>query len=106
MMAALQPVLDEYGQSYRAVRVELEHGAYRSAIVARPAQPLHRAGEALDLIRSRLESGRLDGVTAIKVSLERPGPGVTVAPWRAHVANVHQLTVPAVPVQRRLLRAS
>jgi hypothetical protein len=106
MMAALRLILDEYGQSYRAVRVELEHGAYRSAILARPAQPIHRATEALDLIRSRLESGRLEGVTAIRVSLERPGPGVTVSPWRAHVAKLHQLTVPAVPVQRRLLRAS
>jgi hypothetical protein len=106
MMAALRLILDEYGQSYRAVRVELEHGAYRSAILARPVQPIHRATEALDLIRSRLESGRLEGVTAIRVSLERPGPGVTVSPWRAHVAKLHQLTVPAVPVQRRLLRAS
>ena len=106
MMAALQPMLDAYGQSYRALRLELEYGIYRRDLVAHPNQPIHRAAEALELIRLRLETSRLEGVTAIRVSLEKPGPGVAVTPWRAHIASVHQLTVPAVPVQRRLLRAS
>ena len=77
-----------------------------SAVVFRASQPLHRAAEALELLRSRFERSRLEGVTAIRVTLELAGPGVAVEPWRAPVARVHQLTVPAVPVQRRLLRAS
>ena len=106
MLGAFQPLLDEYGHSYRAVRLDLEHGPYRSVVVFRANQPIHRAAEALELLRTRFERSRLEGVTAIRVTLELAGPGVAVEPWRAPVARVHQLAVPAVPLQRRLLRAS
>ncbi|MBK9544495.1 MAG: hypothetical protein IPO51_01305 [Dehalococcoidia bacterium] len=105
-LASLQPALDAYEQSFRAVRVEVERGACRSAFIARTSQPIHRIAEVLDLLRGRVEGGALDGVTALRVTLEQPGPSVSVAPWRAAVATMHQLAAPAVPVQRRLLRAS
>ena len=105
-VASLQPVLDAQGQSFRAVRIEVERGAYRNAAIARPAQPFHRASEAFELLRGRLGSGELDGATAVRVTLAEPGPAVSVEPWRSSVATMHQLSAPAVPVQRRLLRAS
>ncbi len=105
MLGGLQPLLAEYGHSYRAVRVELERGAHHRSIVLRPEQPIHRAAEALELLRARLEPAQLEGVTRLRVQLELPGPSVEVEPRRNPVARVHEM-VPAVPVQRRLLRAS
>ena len=106
LVGTMQPIIEASSQSFRAIRIELEQGHYRSAIVLRASQPMHRASEAIDLVRARSNELPLDNVTAVAVTLESIGPAVEVQPWRANVATVHQLTGPAVPVQRRLLRAS
>jgi len=106
MASSLQAVMSAYGHSYRSVRVDVSHGANRTSYTFRSAQPMHRASEALDLIRERLDAGKLDGATGIRLSLEKPGPMIAVEPWRTPVATMHQLSGPAIPVQRRLLRAS
>lgn len=106
LAASLDTAAHEYGQSYREVLVELEYGPYRRAFSLRPEAPIHTAAEALALIRARIAGGEFDGVTALRLTLSRPGPDVRVQPWRAAVATIHQLSGPAVPVQRRLLRAS
>ncbi len=106
LVGTMQPIIEANGQSFRAVRIEVAQGHYRSAMVLRASQPLHRASEAIDLVRARIGELPLDGATAVSVTLESIGPGVEVQPWRASVATVHQLSGPAVPVQQRLLRAS
>jgi hypothetical protein len=106
LAASLDTAAQEYGQSYREVLVELECGPYRRAFSLRPEAPIHTGGEALALIRGRIASGEFEGVTVLRMTLSRPGPDVRVQPWRAPVATIHQLSGPAVAVQRRLLRAS
>ena len=106
MLGSLRPLLEVQHQSYRAVRVELARGPYRTTFVIRAKSPLHNAAEAVALVRERVR-GELDGVTELRVTLERPGPEISVTPWRPQVARVHELSAPATPVQRRLLlRAS
>jgi hypothetical protein len=105
MLGGLQPLLDGYSSSYREVHIELAHGPFRTAYLLRCDTPIHNATEAIDLIRARF-SGDLEGVKELRVTLHGVGPGVKVAPWRAPMATVHELSAPAVPVQRRLLRAS
>ena len=106
MIPALESVAEAYPQSYREVVVELERGPYRRAIALRPAAPIHTAGEALVLVRNRLQAEAFEGATSVRITLSQPGPSVRLEPWRAPVARFHQLAGPAVPVQRRLLRAS
>ncbi|MGE3073251.1 MAG: hypothetical protein AB7N24_04095 [Dehalococcoidia bacterium] len=106
LLGTMQPVIESAGRSFRNIRIEVEHGPYRSAMVLKGSQPLHRAAEASELVRSRIAELALAGTTAISVTLDAIGPSVSVEPWRATVATVHQLSGPAVPVQRRLLRAS
>lgn len=106
MLGSLRPLVEVQRQSYRAVRVEAARGPYRTAFVVRAGAPFHEAAEAAALVRGRVR-GELDGVTELRVALERPGPSVSVAPWRPQVTSVHELSAPAIPVQRRLLlRAS
>lgn len=106
MVPALESVAEAYGQSYREVLVELEQGPYRRALALRPLAPIHTAAEALALVRDRLQAEAIEGATAVRVTLSQPGPSVRLEPWRAPVARFHQLAGPAVPIQRRLLRAS
>ena len=106
MVASFQPLMSAYGSSFRLVTVEMSHGAYRSQLNIRPSQPIHRPSEVLELLKSRLSASVLDGLTTIRVTLGLPGPNVNIDPWRSPVATMHQLSGPAVPVQRRLLRAS
>lgn len=106
LLGTMQPLIEAANLSFRSIRIEIERGSYRSALVIKSNQPLHRASEAIDLVRGRLAEMELDGVTALRVAVESVGPSVVVEPWRAAVATVHQLTGPAVPLQRRLLRAS
>lgn len=105
MVASLRPVMAVYNQSYRSVRLEVERHGRSTAHVLRAREPFHLAEEAMALLRSRF-GGELEGATAIRVTLQGAGPAVSVEPWRAPVATVHELSAPAVPVQRRLLRAS
>lgn len=97
---------EAYRQSYREVRVELSYGPYRRAFVLQPGTPLHTAAEALALVRARIAAAELAGATEVRITLSRPGPDVRIEPWRPAVATIHQLSGPAAPVQRRLLRAS
>ena len=106
MLSSLQPVMSSYGASYRRVAVETEYGPYRSAFSVRPSQPIHSSAEAADILRGKLDDGRLEGVTSLRVTLEGAGPSVLVEPRRSPIATVHQLAGPAVPLQHRLLRAS
>ncbi|MGE0599529.1 MAG: hypothetical protein AB7J35_06200 [Dehalococcoidia bacterium] len=106
LLGTMQPMVEAGGRSFRTLRVEIEQGPYRSSMVLKASQPLHRAAEASELLRSRLAEMALDGTTAVSVTLDAIGPSVAVEPWRATAATVHQLSGPAVPVQRRLLRAS
>lgn len=106
LLGTLEPVLEAQSRSYRAIRFEFEQGACRSSVVFRTGQPLHRASEALEFLRNRTAHLELDGTTAIRITLESVGPSVLVEPSRPSIASVHQLSGPAVPVQRRLLRAS
>ena len=48
----------------------------------------------------------LAGAIEVRFTLAMPGPDLRIDPWRAPVATLHQLAGPALPVQRRLLRAS
>lgn len=105
-VGALHPVLSAYGHSYRQVRLELEHGPYRRTISVRPSAPIHFADEAIGLLQQRVDTATLEGVTAFRVVLDEAGPSVHVDPWRAPAAQLHSLSGPAVPIQRRLLRAS
>ena len=105
MAASMEALLAANPASYRRVTLEIERGAYRTAFVCRPTQPIHRASEALELVRSRVAPADLEGATAVHLRLDGPGPSVVVEPWRAAAATVHQLA-PAVPVQRRLRLAS
>lgn len=106
LAGSLEAAMDAYRQSYREIVVELTYGPYRRALRVQPEQPVHTAAEALAAIRRRLPATELDGVSAIRIMLGRPGPALNVDPWRSPVATIHQLVGPAVPVQRRLLRAS
>ena len=106
LVGTLQPVLETQARSYRAIRLDIEHGAYRSSVVLRTSQPMHRASDALELLRSRTAHLELDATTAVRITLESVGPSVLVEPSRPTIASVHQLAGPAVPLQRRLLRAS
>jgi hypothetical protein len=106
MVSGLSPAFEAYGQSYREVRIELEHGPYRRTLVLRPDAPLLSAVEALRLIRGKVDPAGLEGVTSLRVVCAAPGPSVEILPWRAPVARFHELSGPAVPIQRRLLRAS
>lgn len=106
LAAHLEPLADARRQSYREVLLELEYGPYRRAIALHPELPMHTAAEALSLVRGRVAVEELGGVTALRVTLGQPGPDVRIDPWRAPVAQIHQISGPAVPVQRRLLRAS
>ncbi|MEO8540877.1 MAG: hypothetical protein ABI577_14140 [bacterium] len=106
MLVMLEGMASECAQSFREVRIELEHGPYRRAIALRPAAPIHSAREAMDLVQAKLDASALEGATSIRVVLDGAGPSVEVLPWRAPVAQLHQVSGPAVPIQRRLLRAS
>lgn len=106
LLGSLEVAADAHAQSYREIVLELEHGPYRRAFVMRPEQPLHTSTEALTLLRRRIPVAELSGATSVRVTLSRPGPDLRVEPWRSPVATIHQMTGPAVPVQRRLLRAS
>ena len=105
MAASLEALLAANPASYRRVTLEIERGAYRTAFVCRPTQPIHRASEALEFLRGRVATADLEGATAVHLRLDAPGPAVVAEPWRAAAATVHQLA-PAVPVQRRLRLAS
>jgi hypothetical protein len=106
MLTTMQPLLDPHRWSFRAVRAQVTKGAYETVFVLQLPAPIHTAAEAAAILRTRL-AGKLDGVTELRLTLDRPGPEVSVRPWRQPVATVHELTAPAVPVQRRLLlRAS
>jgi hypothetical protein len=106
MAAALQALSPEDSRSYRLVTLEVVRGAYRTRYHARPHQPLHRASEALELVLGKANDGDLEGATALRLELSAAGPAVTVEPWRSASASVHQLSAPAVPIQRRLRLAS
>lgn len=106
LAATLDAAAAPYNQSYREVVLEVEHGPYRTAFALRPEAPIHTAAEGLDLVRGRIPAGELAGTTAMRFTLSRPGPDLRIEPWRSPVATIHQLSGPAVPVQRRLLRAS
>lgn len=103
LATAAGPVLAGYGQGYRLLRVDAPG---RAAVVLRVANPLHTGAEAAAILRERLDAERLAGASALRLVFDAPGPSVAVEPWRPAVANVHQLAGPAVPLQRRLLRAS
>jgi stage V sporulation protein SpoVS len=106
MLGSLQQLMSGYGASYRRITVEAEHGPYRWAFGIRPSQPIHTSAEVAELLRGKLDDGRLEGLTSLRITLEGAGPAVLVAPWRAPTATLHQLAGPAVPLQHRLLRAS
>lgn len=105
-LGSLDAVLGAYGHSYRQVRLELEHGPYRRTVSVRPPAPIHFSDEALAALQHRIDAASLEGVTSFRVVLDEAGPSVHVDPWRAPVAQLHSLSGPAVPIQRRLLRAS
>lgn len=106
LAGSLHVAAEAFHQSYREVRLGLEYGPYRRAFVLKPLDPIHTGAEALALIRGRVPVSELAGATSVSITLSRPGPDVRVEPWRSPVATIHQLAGPAVPVQRRLLRAS
>lgn len=106
LVGSLDLAAESYRQSYREVRLDVEYGPYRRCFALRPDVPVHTAAEALALIRGRVPVSELNGATSVRITLSRPGPDVRVEPWRAPAATIHQLSGPAVPVQRRLLRAS
>lgn len=107
-IASLQPVMDGYAQDYRTVRLELAFDGQTAptATAAHSARPLHSAAEVAALVRDRIDPARLEGVTTVRLVLDRPCPLTAVAPWRPAVAALHQRPAPTAPFQRRLLRAS
>lgn len=104
-LVAMQPLLNAYGQSYRSITIERTVNGRTSAVPLRPAQPIHRAAEALECLRDQLAANALEGVTGLRVTLGTAGPSIGIQPWRAPMALVHELVAPARPIQRRLLRA-
>jgi hypothetical protein len=105
-VAAMQPLLDAYGQSYRSITIERTVTGLPSAVTLRPNKPVQRAAEALKSLRQHVGADAFEGVTRLRVTLGTPGPSLSVQPWRAPMASLHELTAPARPIQRRLLRAS
>ena len=73
-------------------------------------EPEHRGDRLVvrEVLRElrKLSAERFERSERITVRLERPGPAVAVEPWRARAAERHELNGAAIPVQRRLLRAS
>ncbi len=104
--ATLAATAPAWPQSYREVRLEVRYGSASRVFTLRPEAPLHTVHEALSLIRTRVPLAELAGATEVRFTLAMPGPDLHIDPWRAPVATLHQLTGPALPVQRRLLRAS
>ncbi len=106
ILGGLQTVLDARGESFREVSLELTHISGAGATVRfRSSNPLHRAAEAIHVIGDGLPDGVLDGVTAVRVSLERLGPDVRVEPIRRESRSGSVVQAPVRPVQQRLLRA-
>ena len=107
LLGTLQPLLEGRGESFREVVIEFTHGSGAAATIRlQLPNPLARAGEALAALSPRLPDGVLEGVAAVRVSLGRLGPDVTVRPAGREATAPRALAAPVHPVQRRLLRAS
>jgi hypothetical protein len=101
----LSALMAEYPQSYRSIEVEIERGSRRERVSLKPKAPVHTVGEVVSELK-RLDPARLEGAGRVRVTLAKPGPLVAVDPWRAASGSAHELNGAAIPIQRRLLRAS
>jgi protein ImuB len=80
-------ILEGRQASYRTVRLTLHWEDESRQLVVPSSSPLHTGEEALALLTAAAGVAGLEGVTGFRVSLERLGPDVQIAPCAANRAG-------------------
>ena len=105
-LGRFEAMLEGRDESARRIRLVVERPEGNETLLFHATSPLHSAAEAEELLSIRTSDQTFTGVAGLAVSLERLGPRVRVerAPLPAATTS-RARSMPARPVQRRLLRA-